>query len=87
MLVEREQAVPEARRADGVVLLPADRLVHGFAHELHDSRRIVLAGVLALSGLSLLSVGVEDLRPDRGRPDVECQHARHEPYPYSPWPS
>jgi hypothetical protein len=83
--VSRQPRIGVSGRPRGVVVVGV-QLVDGLPDELDDSCRLVLAGVLALRRLSLLRLGVEDLRPNRGRTDVDGQDAWHEPYPYSPWP-
>ena len=71
-LVERKQAVTEARRADRVVRLSGNRLVDRLLHELDHPRRVRLVDVLPPRRLTLLGGRVEDLRADGRRPDVEC---------------
>ena len=74
--VERNEAVPEARRSRGVDVVGA-HLGDRPTNELDDAVGVVLTGVLPSRGLPLLGRGVEDPRADRRRADVESEDARH----------
>jgi hypothetical protein len=54
-------------------------LLEDLADELDDARRIALPGVIPPSRLTLARIGVEDLRANGRRSDVEREDPRHDP--------
>jgi hypothetical protein len=77
--VESKQAVPERRRSCCVIGPIARRLLEDLAHELDDACGIALTGVVTPSGVTLVRLGVEDLRTNGRRSDVEREDPRHDP--------